>query len=399
MDEEVEPQNPVNPMGMIRNIAQKKFDPKMIAAIAFAIILIITALGLGFGMMRNDPGEPTVTSASASAGDTSNLYFPVGIDQDAAATCLQNYLKSNVPNSPFIKDVADVGKAFVTAGASNNVNPALMIAIAGAETSFATTGWAKNHPETHNYFGMTATEAQDHITITNSGGDVKIRKFASWEEAINFQAQYIREHYLDNAKTSIILIGAEYAPVGAANDPTGLNNQWIINVSKYMSEISGKCPVFAPATITKYNSISQIKMLYGSTEAEVKRHIVTTTFMGKSLEVNKVLVDPLKKAETEIKSTGANYPITSLSGFFWKTNANDSSKISLHSFGLAIDINPLDNPNGARPSDSDPRDSNKCTHKIPDNYVKALENNGFFWGAKFKSYCDAMHFQYGGNAY
>lgn len=216
----------------------------MIGGLFLMFILMIALLAT----IRFDPGDQPPNSPASSSNDSSLVTFPTGLDDiDAASLCLQGYIKEKSPNSPFIKDVTDVGKVFVNAGKLKDVNPALMVAIAGAETSFATNGWAKNHPETHNYYGLTATESQEHIVITNNGVSVKVRKFSSWEEAIEYQAEYLRENYINEGKTTIILIGAKYAPVGADNDPTGLNNQWIINVSKFMSEIGTKCPVFSPS--------------------------------------------------------------------------------------------------------------------------------------------------------
>lgn len=64
MDEE--PQSPASP-SIPASPIKGKFDPKIIAAIIFALIIIVLAIGIGFGMMRNDPGEPSPYSSSGGS--------------------------------------------------------------------------------------------------------------------------------------------------------------------------------------------------------------------------------------------------------------------------------------------------------------------------------------------
>lgn len=64
MDEE-ESQQPTTP-SLPTAPVKGKIDPKMIAAVIFCIIILIVALGIGFGMMRNDPGEPSPSSSSGN---------------------------------------------------------------------------------------------------------------------------------------------------------------------------------------------------------------------------------------------------------------------------------------------------------------------------------------------
>ena len=60
--------------------------------------------------------------------------------------------------------------------------------------------------------------------------------------------------------------------------------------------------------------------------------------------------------------------------------------LSLHSFGIAIDVNPATNANGS------------STFDMPPEVVHAFENNGFRWGGRYKEVfgatIDAMHFEY-----
>ena len=65
-----------------------------------------------------------------------------------------------------------------------------------------------------------------------------LRSYASVEDSIFDMARNLRQNYLNEGKDTIAKIGAKYAPVGAANDPTGLNNHWTQGVSNYYSKLT-----------------------------------------------------------------------------------------------------------------------------------------------------------------
>ena len=58
-----------------------------------------------------------------------------------------------------------------------------------------------------------------------------------------------------------------------------------------------------------------------------------------------------------------------------------SSNISLHSYGIAIDIDPGHNPMG------------KSTTTLPKWYVACWTSLGFIWGGDWKNKPDSMHFE------
>jgi hypothetical protein len=62
-----------------------------------------------------------------------------------------------------------------------------------------------------------------------------------------------------------------------------------------------------------------------------------------------------------------------------------SGTLSLHAWGLAVDINASRNPQGSRPH-QDPR------------LVRIMERHGFSWGGRWPTVPDGMHFEYHGDA-
>ncbi len=112
------------------------------------------------------------------------------------------------------------GAAFVASGGQWQVDPRLVVAIAGAESSFGQITCAP-----FNAWGWGCPNGP--------------YKFESWADGFDTVMQGLRTNYLSEGRTTVALIHQKYAPVGAANDPTGLNNHWTINVSRFMVEMGG----------------------------------------------------------------------------------------------------------------------------------------------------------------
>ena len=98
-----------------------------------------------------------------------------------------------------------------------NLNPLLVTAIMYHETGNGTS-WActtKNNP----------------AGLMGSRG---LMQFATIENGIEKMCKVLKELYIDKGLTSIEEIQKKYCPIGAENDPKGLNKHWLPNVtSKY----------------------------------------------------------------------------------------------------------------------------------------------------------------------
>ncbi|RNF38775.1 glucosaminidase domain-containing protein [Planococcus salinus] len=109
---------------------------------------------------------------------------------------------------------------FINAGKKYDIDPNLLSAIAIHETG---NGSSRAANEKNNVAGMM--------------GKNGLRSYGSVEESIFDMARNLRQNYLDQGKTTVAEIGAKYAPVGAANDPTGLNNHWTTGVSRQLNNL------------------------------------------------------------------------------------------------------------------------------------------------------------------
>ena len=115
--------------------------------------------------------------------------------------------------------MAGEGATIVTEAAAAGIDPRAIVAIAAHETLLETYGPAE---EIHNPFGLGPGIA-----------------FASEREAIVRAVSTLAQWYLPEGRTTLATIGAKWAPLGAANDPGGLNANWTTGTGTYYAAMGG----------------------------------------------------------------------------------------------------------------------------------------------------------------
>lgn len=130
------------------------------------------------------------------------------------AASLNTYLRNH--GSPMVGS----GAALIRSGTHWNVDPRLIVAIAGAESNFGQITCAP-----HNAWGWACPSSP--------------ASFSSWDSAIDTVTHGLRSNYLDLGLRSVSQIQRSYAPSHATNDPTGLNLLWSLNVSEFLVEQGG----------------------------------------------------------------------------------------------------------------------------------------------------------------
>lgn len=128
---------------------------------------------------------------------------------------IDEWIARKNPDSP----LQGYGAVFVREGLANGIDPRALAAIARAESSLGSDPGAR---AIHNAFGW-----GPH------------RPFASWEENIATVAAGLKAGYIDEGLTTLAQIQAKYAPLGAANDPGGLNSNWLTNTTLLYGELGG----------------------------------------------------------------------------------------------------------------------------------------------------------------
>lgn len=100
----------------------------------------------------------------------------------------------------------------------------------------------------------------------------------------------------------------------------------------------------------------------------------------KRIFCNTDLILPLQNAFRSLIDTGSVGELKTWDGCFnIRTIRGSTTEMSLHSWGIAIDVNAFENGMGKIP-------------RLSDSFVQCFKVNGFDWGGDFH-YPDGMHFQ------
>lgn len=203
-------------------------------------------------MMQGGELNPSMMAAlnPAASSDNSqmmaqlnNAYKPISVSLPAAAVppasapVAESAVQPTVPNLKtdlsfkpiqFLKlentlggKLSGTSAHFINAGKKYDLDPNFLSAIAIHETG---NGSSRAVNEKNNVAGMM--------------GKNGLRSYDSLEESIFDMARNLRQNYLNKGITTIAAVGAKYAPVGAGNDPTGLNNHWVTGVNRQLNKLT-----------------------------------------------------------------------------------------------------------------------------------------------------------------
>jgi hypothetical protein len=105
-----------------------------------------------------------------------------------------------------------------------------------------------------------------------------------------------------------------------------------------------------------------------------------------SVTCHRAMIGPLRRALTRLRRRGLARLVdpADYAGCYAPRRIPGSGSLSLHAWGLAVDINASENPQGSRPR-QDPR------------LVRAFEREGFTWGGRWPTAPDGMHFELHGD--
>lgn len=100
----------------------------------------------------------------------------------------------------------------------------------------------------------------------------------------------------------------------------------------------------------------------------------------KRIYCNKDIVKPLSAAFKKLIETKAVNELKTWDGCFNIRKKRGLTSMSLHSWGIAIDVNAFENGLNQTP-------------KLSKQFVECFTTSGFDWGGTWKSRVDGMHFQ------
>lgn len=140
------------------------------------------------------------------------------------------------------------------------------------------------------------------------------------------------------------------------------------------------------------------KKMYGGDRRTVESNLIKVKWLPKTLRRRHVTVttvnDLHKKVEAisnELDTLPQYHPYLKRpgGGYVWRAIKN-TDRMSMHSFGIAIDINVKYSDYWEWTPSSQPY---QYKNRIPIGLVEIFEKHGFIWGGKWWYY-DTMHFEY-----
>jgi len=173
--------------------------------------------------------------------------------------------------------------------------------------------------------------------------------------------------------------------------------------------IPGKLTVILPYREKARMAADFWESLFGTTEKQVRKHCAEGRFLGHFVFLNNVCLGPLAAVERKILQAAAADPAVKayldqldiVYSFQRRHTKGYDHNVSLHSFGLALDLVPK-SYEGKQVFWRWSRVFNRdAWHRIPlekrwsppQAVIDAFEAHGFIWGGKWAHF-DTIHFEY-----
>jgi hypothetical protein len=144
--------------------------------------------------------------------------------------------------------------------------------------------------------------------------------------------------------------------------------------------------VFLSAQTQICQNQGQIASMYGGNQWSIGAQLVPVNFLGKEVLFHKEAAPWLKKVAQEIQKNKIRYRINDAQTFNWRVKTTGYGQ-SLHSYGIAIDINPSQNPYSF---------SGQLVTNMPRKFINIFKKYGFYWGGDWQGFKDPMHFEWYG---
>lgn len=140
------------------------------------------------------------------------------------------------------------------------------------------------------------------------------------------------------------------------------------------------------------------RKMYGESEIEVFNRLATVDWLPSSVNLPVLIhtangiADRLRALAGQLDALPEYHRfIDRPAGTFWWRNIRDTDRLSVHSYGIAMDLN----VNQAHYWKWDEQLGRPLTRRsnFPMELVRMFEAQGFIWGGKWRHY-DTMHFEY-----
>ncbi|ORI00193.1 mannosyl-glycoprotein endo-beta-N-acetylglucosamidase [Mammaliicoccus sciuri] len=200
-------------MLMKKKALSKILKPVLAVVIGFFLLIFIMVAYLvgSFTKEINESGEQKMKEAESTA---TGSCIGGSVDSSGISTFEKNAKGGALEGKA--KDIVKIAK-------KNKIPPKLFMAIVASESE-----WGK---------GKNATLQKNPLSIMGAG---PLQVYPSIEEGLDKGAKNLYDLYISEGLTTPEKIGPKYAPIGASNDPTNLNSNWVPTVKSIMKSFGGK---------------------------------------------------------------------------------------------------------------------------------------------------------------
>lgn len=235
-----------------------------------------------------------------------------------------------------------------------------------------------------------------HMRGNNPGGLLGkggLLQFGDLATGIDRTALAVAKNY-NAAGGDLAKMRDAYAPLGAKNDPKGLNGSWLPGVQKFMSDMGDGTKMASNSAAAIASGVSpgladrlglrgKANFMHGQYGGVGQNLATITLASGKKLTVNAAAAESFKGFVDELEGSG--YKIGSIGGYAMRGKRKGGGW-SQHAYGNAIDINP----------DKNAQDGTGRTD-MPANVRDMAAKYGLSWGGDWsRKYSDPMHFEWNG---
>lgn len=170
------------------------------------------------------------------------VFFVTDDDENNASACSYSISVGSEEGEGLGIDIAERVSQGVFAGMEGTfyslaeeyqIDPILFMAIAYHETGWGTSNAVVNY---NNPGGL----------MNPATGSRQLYRFSTLEEGMEAMARTLHNRIVRDGLNTIEKLGAVYAPIGAANDPTNLNSHWVPNITKFYQALGGSITCDSP---------------------------------------------------------------------------------------------------------------------------------------------------------
>lgn len=147
------------------------------------------------------------------SGDYTNANFDVTKPFDGTAEDLNKKLDGVMKG---------MGQTFLDLQEKYGINAAFLVSLANAESNHGKSNFAVN---------------KNNVTSIYDSKNKQFRNFDTVADCLEYTAKLLKNNYVGEGLKTIAQIHQKYCPIGADNDPTGMNRNWGPTIAQLVTSI------------------------------------------------------------------------------------------------------------------------------------------------------------------